>query len=142
MRQSLYVCSLKIPGIEISGNVSSLMGQILVAQRLSRFQRVLNSFLRFLLAAKRFEGLAFEIEDELLADRSSRCYIPAAEHLRNLCAELDLILSDEVSLAHEMHSHFQCGQQTFAGSRNVGARHGRLVSGSRQLQSPRLGVGK
>src|SRR5208282_4242461 len=57
----------------------------LVPQRLARLQRVLNSFLRFLFPAQRLESLALQIEDVLLAHRSSRRHVSAAEHLGNLC---------------------------------------------------------
>src|SRR3954469_468280 len=43
----------------------------LVAQCLSRFQSVLNSLLRFLFSAERFEGLAFKVKNILFADRSA-----------------------------------------------------------------------
>src|SRR5579884_583055 len=46
--------------------------RVLVSQRLSGLQRKLNSLLRLLLAAERFEAFALEIEDVLFAHRCSR----------------------------------------------------------------------
>ena len=58
----------------------------LVPQRLPRLQGVLNSLLRLFLAAKRFEPLALEIQDVLLAHRRSRRNLPAAEDFGDLAA--------------------------------------------------------
>ncbi len=43
-----------------------------IPQRLPRLERELNPLLRFLFSAQRFEGLTFQIQDVLLADRGSR----------------------------------------------------------------------
>src|SRR5579864_1467725 len=73
-----------------------------VPQGLPGFQCVLDSLLRLALSAQRFEGLALEIEDVLLAHRSARSDVASAEHLGDLACELDLVIGDEISLAHEV----------------------------------------
>src|ERR1700757_2741804 len=52
--------------VETLATLLALQNSISISQRLSRLQRVLNSFLRLLLAAERFEALALQIEDVLL----------------------------------------------------------------------------
>ena len=73
-----------------------------VAQRLTGFQRVLNSLLRLLFAAEGFEGFALQIENVLFADGRAGGDVTPAEDFGDLCAQLLLVIADEAALAHEV----------------------------------------
>src|ERR1700730_1052440 len=90
-----------------------------IPQRLARLQRELNSFLRLLLAAKRFEALALQIEDVLLAHRSAGSDVAAAQDFGDLCAQLHFVVGDEVALPHQVNAHLEPGEKILAGCWNV-----------------------
>src|SRR5579864_1632631 len=78
-----------------------------IPQRLPRLQRVLYPLLRLPLAAQRFESLALQIQQILLAHRRSRCHIAAAQHLGHLVADLLLMVADVLALPHQMHAQLE-----------------------------------
>src|SRR5205814_387149 len=92
-RPSTIVCNSSVESLQKS-----------IPQCLTRLQRVLNSLLRFLLAAKRFEGLALKIENVLLADGSSRRDISAAQDLRNFGPDFYFVIADVFTLAHQVNA--------------------------------------
>ena len=95
---------------------SGLVCRRLIPQRLAGFQRVLNSFLRFLFTAERFETFAFQVEDVLLAHRSAGRNVASAKDLRNLSGEFHLVLGDVLALAHQVNAHFESGENVFSGA--------------------------
>ena len=58
---------------------------------------------RLRLAAERFEGFALQIEDVLLAYRSARGHVAAAQHLGDFDADLLIVVTDLLGLPHEVY---------------------------------------
>src|SRR5579884_606804 len=81
----------------------------LIPQRLPRLQGVLNSFLGLSLSAERLERLPLQIQNVLLADRSSRRNMSSAEHFRDLGSDLHFMITDVPTLPHQVNAQFQCG---------------------------------
>src|SRR5438874_7712580 len=113
-----------------------------VSQRLSCFQRVLNSFLCLALTTKGLERLALEVQDVLLADRGTRGDVPAAQHFSNLAGDFHLVIADVLALSHEVYAQLEHSQNILAGSGNIVARLWRLVPGASEVEGALLGIGK
>src|ERR1700674_3907313 len=93
-----------------------------IPQSLPRFQRVLDSLLGFLLSAERFESLALQVKDVLLAHRSSGSHMAAAEDFGDLGSQFHFILGDVVTLAHDVDAQLERGQNVFSGRGNIATR--------------------
>src|SRR6266404_962059 len=108
---------------------------ISVSQRLPGLQRVLNSFLRLFLSAERLERLPLQVEQVLFADGSPGSDIATANNFGNLVAKLLFVVADELALTHEVHTHFEGGQNVFPGGWNIRAHYRRLIGGVHEFKS-------
>src|SRR6266849_510292 len=111
-----------------------------ISQRLHGFQGVLDSFLSFLLTAQRLEGFPLQVEQVLLADRSSGGDISATNNLGDLVAQLELVVADELALPHQVDTHLERSQNVFPGCRNVRSHHRRLITSAQQFEGASFGV--
>src|SRR6266576_3691909 len=111
-----------------------------ISQCLPRLQCVLDSFLSLLLTAERLEGFPLQVEQVLLADRSSGGDISATDNLRDLVAQLELVVGNELALPHQVDTHLERSQNVFPGRRNVRSHHRRLITSAHQFESAGFGV--
>src|SRR6266487_4620336 len=97
-----------------------------ISQCFPRLQCVLDSFLSFLLTAKRLEGFSLQVEQVLLTDRSAGSDISAADNLGDLVAQFMLVVGNELALPHQVNAHLERCQNVLPGRRNVRSHHRRL----------------
>src|SRR6266403_2253856 len=95
------------PGNESSTNRS-------IAERLAGFELVANAFLRFLLAAERDERFAFEIEYVLFADHLRRGQRSSREDIRELAANVRVILRSVSAAQHHVDRQLCGGEKLLA----------------------------
>src|SRR5713101_6731100 len=96
-----YASSLKIKSFTslffwrsfawLAGNSSFIRS---VPQRLPRLERVLDALDGLRLAAKALKNFAFQVKDVLLGDEVKRTQVAAAQDVRQLCADLLVVLPD------------------------------------------------
>src|SRR5438034_772004 len=78
------------------------MYSISVPQRFAGRERVLDAFERFGLAAEAQENLAFQVHDVLLGHKVERSQVAAAQNIRELRADLLIVLADLAGHPHLM----------------------------------------
>src|SRR5207302_8744481 len=104
-------CSMVSPGPatrDFTREISAI-SQTSIPERLPRLQCVLNPLLRLLLTAKRLEPFALEIKDVVFANRRTGRDVASAQHFGDFCAQLDFVVCDVVTLAHEVNAHLERG---------------------------------
>src|SRR6267378_1360431 len=113
-----------------------------IPQGLARLQRELDSLLRLFLAAQRFEALALQVQDVLLAHGRARREIAAAQHFGDLVADFDFVVANEVALPHQVDAHLERRQNVLARGGDIGTHHRGVVAGPYQLERTGLRIGQ
>src|SRR6266481_2264673 len=120
----------------------------LISQRFAGLQRMRDALLCFLFAAEGDEGLALEIENILFADQLRRSERAAGENVRELAADMGVVLRGISAAHHHVDGEFRTGKELFAEHFDLGrlraflpaCREG-LVSAADQGERYFLGIG-
>src|SRR5271157_4470594 len=86
----------------------------LVAQRLAGFERVGDAFLSLLLAAKRDEGFALQIQNVLFADQLRRRQRTACKNVGELPRHMRVVIGSVAAAHHQVDGHLCGGEERFA----------------------------
>src|SRR6266513_5456964 len=86
----------------------------LVAERLAGFQGVSDAFLGFLFSTERHEGFALEIQDILFADQLRRRQGTARQNVRELAADMRVVLGGIAAAEHHVDRELRTGKKSFA----------------------------
>ncbi len=113
-----------------------------IAQRLAGLEGEGDALLSLALAAKGEKGLAFQIEDVLLADEGAGSDAAAGQDVCDPAGHFLVVLGGVARFAHEIDAGFERGQCGRTGSGDLGAGLRRNVAGIGQRRSLRFGVQK
>src|SRR5215472_18002078 len=83
----------------------------LISQRLSGFERVGNSFLRFSLSAQANESFALQIENVLLRNRLWRRNAAARQYVCQFSCDHRVVVTGEFAANEHMDCQFRSGQE-------------------------------
>src|SRR5205085_1305764 len=84
--------------------------------------------------AERFESFALQVEQVLLAHRSSRRDRAAADHLCDFVPNLHVVVADVLALSHQVDTELQRRQNVFARGGDIGAHRWWSVAFAHQLR--------
>src|SRR5206468_728429 len=98
-----------------------------VPQWFAGLERVLDALDGLRLATQAQKNFAFQIKDVLLGDEVKRAQVAAAQDVRQLCADLPVVLADLAGHAHLVEDQFELRHATLAQRGNIGALRTRAV---------------
>ena len=86
----------------------------LIPQRLARFQRMLDSCLRFFRRQQFYKRASFQFEEPVFIDQAAGSQVATAHHIRKLASNVMVVLRDVVTFLEHPRADAQASQRIAA----------------------------